>query len=58
MPAIHEDPSTGAFLDFLDADLHSERNLAALPEDLAQYMLANAGLEVDLNNDIDGEIAL
>lgn len=56
--ASHEDPAIGAFLDFLEAGLRSGRNLTALPEDLAQNMLAHAGYKVNLGNEVDGEVAL
>ncbi|WP_416424165.1 type II toxin-antitoxin system PrlF family antitoxin [Pseudomonas sp. App30] len=56
--ADHEDPAIGAFLNVLEADIRSGRNLTALPEDLAQAMLANANHSVNLDEDIDGEVAL
>ncbi|WP_449433418.1 type II toxin-antitoxin system PrlF family antitoxin [Pseudomonas putida] len=56
--ADHEDPAIGAFLDLLEADIRSGRNLSALPEDLAQSMLANARHSANLDEDIDGEVAL
>jgi len=54
----HEDPAIGAFLGLLEADIRSGRNLTTLPEDLAQAMLANANHCVNLDEDIDGEVAL
>lgn len=56
--AIHEDPAIGAFLGLLEADIRSGRNLTTLPENLAQTMLANAGHDVNLDEDIDGEVAI
>lgn len=56
--AIHEDPAIGAFLGLLEADIRSGRNLTPLPEDLAQTMLANAGHAVNLDEDIDSEVAI
>lgn len=56
--AIHEDPAIGAFLDLLEADIRGGRNLTTLPEDLTQTMLANANHSVDLDEDIDGEVAI
>ena len=56
--AIHQDPAIGAFLDLLEVDIRSGRNLSALPEDLAYSMLANAGCDVNLDDEIDGEVAL
>ncbi|WP_459206806.1 type II toxin-antitoxin system PrlF family antitoxin [Pseudomonas sp. MLB6B] len=55
---IHEDPAIGAFLGLLEADMRSGRNLSALPEDLAYSMLSNAGCGVNLDDEIDGEVAL
>ena len=55
---VHEDPAIGAFLVLLEADIRSGRNITALPEDLAQTMLANAGHGVSLDEEIDGEVAL
>ena len=54
----HEDPAIGAFLGLLEADIRSGRNLATLPDDLAQIMLANANHSVNLDEDIDGEVAI
>lgn len=56
--ADHEDPAIGAFLNLLEADFRSGRNLTALPEDLAQTLLANASHRVDLDEEIDGEVVL
>ena len=55
---IHEDPAIGAFLGLLEADIRCGRNLTTLPEDLAQTMLANANHSVNLDEDIDGEVAI
>ena len=54
----HEDPAIGAFLSLLEADIRSGRNLTTLPEDLAQTLLANANHPVNLDEDIDGEVAI
>ena len=54
----HEDPAIGAFLGLLEADIRGGHNLTALPEDLAQTMLANANHPVNLDEDIDGEVAI
>ena len=56
--ADHEDPAIGAFLNLLEADIRAGRNVQALPQGLAQAMLANAGHAVDLREDIDGDVAL
>jgi antitoxin PrlF len=56
--AGHEDPTIGAFLGLLEADIRAGRHIASLPADLAHAMLANAGHAVDLDENIDGEVAL
>ncbi|RRV46664.1 type II toxin-antitoxin system PrlF family antitoxin [Pseudomonas sp. p106] len=56
--ADHEDPAIGAFLDLLEADIRSGRNITALPDDLAQTMLANVRHPVNLDEEIDGEVSL
>lgn len=54
----HEDPAIDAFLGLLEADIRNGRNLTTLSEDLAQTMLANAKHPVNLDEDIDGEVAI
>ncbi|MGN2383243.1 hypothetical protein ACTFJN_17660, partial [Pseudomonas juntendi] len=54
----HEDPAISAFLGLLEADIRSGPNLTTLQEDMAQTMLANANHSVNLDEDIDGEVAL
>jgi len=56
--AEHEDPAIGAFLGLLEADIRAGRHVQSLPEDLARAMLAHAGQAVDLDEDIEGEVAL
>ncbi|MGE8061172.1 type II toxin-antitoxin system PrlF family antitoxin [Pseudomonas sp. NPDC089547] len=56
--ADHEDPAIGAFLGLLEADIRRGRNITTLPDGLAQAMLANASHSVNLDEDIDGEVAL
>lgn len=56
--AEHEDPAIGAFLRLLEADLRAGRHLQSLPEELAQALLVNAGHGVDLDEEIDGDVAL
>ncbi|QOC23796.1 type II toxin-antitoxin system PrlF family antitoxin [Wenzhouxiangella sp. AB-CW3] len=56
--AEHEDPAIGAFLAVLEADIRQGSHVGALPEDLAQAMLANLGHEVDLDEDIKGAVSL
>ncbi len=54
----HEDPAIGTFLELLEADIRDGKNVGALPEDLAQVMLANVGRTNDLDEPIEGEVAL
>jgi antitoxin PrlF len=56
--AEHEDPAIGAFLDLLEQDIRQGKHVGNLPDDLAQAMLANLGHPVDLDEDIEGEVAL
>lgn len=56
--AEHEDPAIGAFLGLLEADIRAGRHVQALPNDLALSMLANAGHAVNLDEDIEGDVAL
>lgn len=56
--AEHEDPAIGAFLGVLEQDIRQGKHIGGLPEDLAQAMLANLERPVDLNEDVEGEVAL
>jgi antitoxin PrlF len=54
----HEDPAIGSFLALLEKDIQSGRHVTTLPDDLARSMLAALGKRVDLNEDIEGDVAL
>ena len=54
----HEDPAIGAFLDVLARDREAGRHLQALPDDLVREMLSHTGHGVNLDEDIDGDVAL
>jgi antitoxin PrlF len=56
--AEHEDPAIGAFLGLLEADIRTGRHLQSVPEDLARAMLANIGRAANLEEDIEGDVAL
>lgn len=56
--AEHEDPAIGAFLGLLEEDVRKGRNVGKLPDELAQAMLTNLGHSADLEEDIEGEVAL
>ena len=55
--ADHEDPAIEAFLGLL-RPTSGPAARPVLPDDLAKAMLANAGHAVNLDEDIDGEVAL
>lgn len=54
----HRDPAIGAFLSLLEADIRNGKHVVALPVGLAQAMLASAGHALDLDEDIEGDVAL
>lgn len=54
----HQDPAIAAFLSLLEQDIKGGQQLTALPDDLAQAMLANLHHAVDLDQDIVGDVAL
>lgn len=56
--APHEDPAIGSFLALLEKDIQSGQHITTLPDDLARSMLARLGKSVDLNEDIEGDVAL
>lgn len=56
--AEHEDPAIEAFLGVLERDIRAGKHIRTLPEELAQAMLANAGHAVNLDEAIDGKVAL
>lgn len=53
----HEDPAIGAFLRLLENDIAAGR-IAALPDGMAQGMLASLAQPLDLDEEIVGEVAL
>jgi antitoxin PrlF len=54
----HADPAIGAFLDVLARDIRDGRNLGALPDGLAAALAALPAGPVDLDDAIDGDVAL
>jgi antitoxin PrlF len=54
----HQDPAIGSFLALLEKDIQSGRHITALPDELVRSMLARLGKQVDLNEDIQGDVAL
>ena len=54
----HEDPAIGAFLALLEKDICTGQHLCALPDDLMKAMLATLTQPVDLDTEIEGDVAL
>jgi antitoxin PrlF len=54
---VNEDPAIGAFLTLMENDIRAGR-INAMPDDLAQAMMANLHHAVDLDDDIAGEVDL
>lgn len=54
----HEDPAIGSFLALLENDIESGRHITTLPDGLVRAMLATLGNKVNLNADIEGDVAL
>ena len=56
--AEHEDPVIGAFLDVLTADIEAGLHVQALPDDLAKAMTRHLRRSVNLDEGIDGDVAI
>ncbi|MBM3338139.1 MAG: AbrB/MazE/SpoVT family DNA-binding domain-containing protein [Betaproteobacteria bacterium] len=56
--AFHEDPAITSFLAMLEKDIRTGQHLCALPDELVQAMLATLIQPVDLDADIEGDVAL
>ena len=54
----HEDPAISSFLGLLEKDVQSGRHVTALPEDLARSMLVALKQPLDLDSEIEGDVAL
>lgn len=54
----HDDPAIGAFLDLLARDIQAGRHVRDLPQDLTRAMCEQAGRRANLDEDIDGDVAL
>lgn len=54
----HEDPAIGHFLALLETDIRNGRHLSSLPDDLLESMLGTLSKSVDLEANIDGDVAL
>jgi antitoxin PrlF len=54
----HEDPAIGQFLSLLASDIRNGKNVAGLPDELAQAMRKALSSHEDLELDIDGDVEL
>ena len=53
-----DEPALGPFLSLLDREIDAGRGLVELPDDLAQRMLEDAKLDIDLDEAIEGDVDL
>ena len=56
--APHEDPAIASFLALLEKDIRTGQHLCALPDELVQDMLSTLTQPVDLDANIEGDLAL
>jgi len=56
--AEHQDEAIGAFLKLIEADIRSGRHVGSLPDALAKALLANLQRANDLDEEIEGDVAL
>jgi antitoxin PrlF len=56
--APHEDPAIASFLALLEKDIRTGQHLCSLPDELMQAMLTAATQSIDLDADIEGDVAL
>lgn len=54
----HEDPAIASFLALLEKDIRTGQHLCNLPDGLVQAMQASTTLPVDMDADIEGDVAL
>jgi len=54
----HEDPAIASFLGLLEKDVQSGLHVTALPEDLARSLLAALKQPLDLDSEVEGDVAL
>ena len=54
----HEDPAIASFLSLLEKDIRSGRHITTLPDELARSMLEALDKQVNLNEEIVGDVAL
>lgn len=56
--ASNEDPAIASFLSLLEQDISAGRNVTGIPTELARSMIEAAKTAGDLEEDIDGDVAL
>jgi len=56
--AEHQDPAIGAFLDVLTADIEAGLHVKTLPDDLAKTMARHLRRSINLDEAIDGDVAI
>jgi len=54
----HQDEVIGAFLNLIEADIRSGRHVRSLPDALAKALVANLRRADDLDEEIEGDVAL
>jgi antitoxin PrlF len=54
----HEDPAIASFLQLLESDIRSGKHLTSLPDDLITAMRSTLSQSVDLDEEINGDVAL
>ena len=54
----HRDQAIGAFLALIEADIRAGRRVGTLPDALAKALVASARHGVDLDEQIEGDVAL
>ena len=53
-----DEPALGPFLSLLDHEIDAGRGLVENPDDVAQRMLEDAKLDIDLDEPIEGDVDL
>ena len=56
--AEHEDPAIRSFLALIEKEIEAGRGVEEIPDDVAQRMLEHAGLDIDLDEPIEGDVDL
>ena len=56
--AEHDDPAIGAFPALLETDIRQGKHVGTLPDELARALFDNLEHPVNLDEDIEGEVAL